>query len=93
MRKRMDASYSDDQVELSSQRLIEIYKTAGLEEIRVIPQGLFSTPLAEVPLSPTLITRPLAKLACALDTAAETVGRPLLHYLSWNLIAVGRKSQ
>lgn len=91
IRKRIDKSYSDEQDQLSGHQLNSLYTDAGLESVKVIPQGLFSTPFAEVPLSPAWLTRPAARLSCGIDTAVERMCRPLLHHVSWNLIACGRK--
>ena len=91
VRKRMDGGYSDEQDQLSAGALCRLYRDAGLQDVAAVPQGLFSTPLAEVPLGPTPLTRPIARLACAADTFIESVARPLLGKLTWNLIARGRK--
>ncbi|MEM9019465.1 MAG: class I SAM-dependent methyltransferase [Planctomycetota bacterium] len=91
MRKRIDRGYSDEQDQLSSGTLCQLYRDAGLEDVNTVPQGFISTPLAEVALEPTMITRPLAKLACRVDRGLERLGPGLLRRLSWNLVAVGRK--
>lgn len=91
MRKRLDGDYSDEQDQLSAKSLCDLYERAGLIDIQIIPQGLFSTPFAEVPMGPPLLTRPLAKAACIADTAIERAASPLLGKLTWNLVAGGRK--
>lgn len=90
-RKRLDNTYSPDQAQLSGGELRSVYSRAGLTEIRVIPQGLLSTPLAEIPLSPVAITWLAAHAACAADAVVEALLRGLLGPLTWNLIAAGRK--
>lgn len=92
LRKRLDGDYSDEQDELSASQMKAIYERADLTDIAVVPQGLLSTPFAEVPMSPAWLTKPLAKGCCMLDTAMEVTLRPLLGRISWNLIARGRKA-
>jgi len=58
-----------------------------------VPQGLLSTPFAEVILQPQAITRWLAALACVTDAGLERLMGRLLQPFTWNLIAAGRKPQ
>lgn len=91
IRKRMDKGYSDEQDQLSAEHLCRLYRDAGLQDVAAVPQGLLSTPLAEVPVGPTVLTKPLAHVLCGVDTLIETAAGPLLSKLSWNLVARGRK--
>jgi SAM-dependent methyltransferase len=91
VRKRVDGSYSDDQETLSSRRLHRLFRAAGFVNVRTRPQGIISTPFAEVVLNPQFVTRPLATVACWFDTAAESLLWPLLAPVSWNLVAVGQR--
>ena len=91
VRKRVDASYSDEQDQLSTKCLRDLYVRAGLVDVDVVPQGLLSTPFAEVPVGPTLLTRPIAKTACLIDSAIERVLGKVLGRVSWNLVARGRR--
>lgn len=91
VRKRFDSKYSSDQRELSAQELRDACRRAGLSELRLQPQGLFSTPFAEVPLSPQWLTTPCAHLACFTDRTLERLPGWLLEKLTWNLIIAGRK--
>ncbi len=91
IRKRVDAEYSDEQAQLSAAQLRAIYTRAGLTDIAILPQGLISTPFAEVPVEPSWLLRPLVKSACMIDTFLERACAPLLGRLSWNLVARGRK--
>lgn len=91
LRKRVDREYSDEQLQLSADELRAAYEAAGLVDVRVSPQGLFSTPFAEVAMAPQLVARPLASFACAVDAALERLVPGLLRRLSWNLVAVGRR--
>lgn len=91
IRKRMDGGYSDEQDQLSARQLCSLYENAGLADVAVVPQGVFSTPLAEVPLGPTWLTKPIAHACCLADTLIEKACPWLIHRVSWNLIARGRK--
>jgi SAM-dependent methyltransferase len=91
LRAHIDRSYSDDQDEISHTELTRTLEGAGLIDVTVWPQGFFSTPFAELPVGPQLVTAPAAHLACRLDLALEARAPRLLRRLSWNLIAVGRK--
>ena len=91
IRKRLDSHYASEQQELSTADLQRLYFAAGLVEVRIIPQGLLSTPFAEVILQPQSLMQRLAALACAVDSGLERLLGRLLQPLTWNLIAVGRK--
>lgn len=90
VRKRVDNAYSDDQRELSARELQEVFEAAGLEDVRIFPQGVFSTPFAEVVLKPGILVRPMSAMACAVDTLLESTLGPILRPISWNLVASGR---
>ena len=93
IRKRLDPHYASDQQELSAADLQRLYRRAGLVDIRIVPQGLLSTPFAEVILQPQAIMPGLAALACAIDAGLERrLGRRLQPF-TWNVIAAGRKPQ
>lgn len=91
VRARIDSSYSPDQVTYTPQRLKRIFAGAGLSNIILRPQGLFSTPFAEVVMNPQSIFSLLAKLAIKADAIIEGAASPLLKNLSWNVIAAGRR--
>jgi 2-polyprenyl-3-methyl-5-hydroxy-6-metoxy-1,4-benzoquinol methylase len=91
VRKYLDAHYAREQRELPAAELQRLYHGAGLVDIRIVPQGLVSTPFAEAVLYPQAIMQRLATLACAIDSALECLPRRLLQPLTWNLIAIGRK--
>ncbi len=90
-RKKVDSHYSDEQLEMTAAQLRDAYQTAGLRNIDVIPQGLFSTPFAEVAVKPQFLTVPMSAAACCLDTVCERTLKPVLRRVTWNLIAVGQR--
>jgi 2-polyprenyl-3-methyl-5-hydroxy-6-metoxy-1,4-benzoquinol methylase len=87
----MDRGYSTDQCTFSRQQLRGLFQAYGLRHIRVVPQGVFSTPLAEVPARPAFVFKAVAKSAVLLDKWSEKLLGRLLLPVSWNLIAAGQK--
>lgn len=90
-RKKMDADYSKDQKELTAKQLMNIFSGAGYANVRAYPQGLFSTPFAEIPLKPERFMRPLSDIACKADQFLENHFIRSLKMLSWNIIVTGTK--
>ncbi len=93
VRKKTDAGYSKDQKELTAKDLMNAFKNAGYFNIRAYPQGLFSTPFAEVPLNPQFIMHPLSGLACRADQVLEEFFSRYLKWLSWNIVVIGTKPE
>ena len=91
IRKRIDPNYSADQKELSGDELREAYENVGLQSIQVIPQGLLSTPFAEVALNPQWLLYPMSSCACLADKFLERATGKALAPLTWNLIVAGQK--
>lgn len=93
LRMRLDRNYSDDQLQYGKKALTEMFRRAGLSEIRVRPQGLFSTPLAEVAMPLQGLVSPVSAALCALDGVIESgVGR-FVSWPFWNLVVAGRPPQ
>lgn len=93
VRKKVDATYSDEQEELSRRELAGVLCDAGLTGVRVVPQGVMSTPFAEIVLPVQLVARGLSHAACLVDRVVEGTLRPLLYRVSWNLVAVGQQPE
>lgn len=89
-RARLDPSYSVEQEELEAQTLIRVFESANLRQITALPQGLFSTPFAEVMLKPALLAVPVSALACMADGFLEDTMPHTLKRFSWNLIVKGQ---
>jgi SAM-dependent methyltransferase len=92
VRAKIDASYSDEQEELADSELQELFARAGFVNIRSFPQGLFSTPFAEVMIPPQFLIKPLSIAACQIDRVLEDVLPSFLKKLSWNIIVMGQKA-
>jgi len=92
IRAKIDSSYSSDQVSLSVKDLHNLYENSGLTDIRIIPQGILSTPFAEVSVKAQLLFVPVVYLSVLFDRVAESIFGRLLTPFSWNLVAAGRKS-
>ena len=91
IRKKLDATYSKEQKELSAKKLLNIFGRTGYINIHSYPQGLFSTPFAEIPMKPQRLTTPLSLLACEFDSFLENYFPRYLTRLSWNLVLTGEK--
>ena len=90
LRAKMDSKYSSDQITFSRHQLHTLFKNTGLQNIRVIPQGIFSTPFAEVTIKPEFISIPFVKLAILTDSVLERIFSKIVERISWNIIAVGQ---
>jgi len=91
IRESLDPTYSSYQIEFSIPQLYKIYKEADLVEIEIIPQGIFSTPLAEVIMPFQKISTLISKCACAVDRAIERRNSRFLRHITWNVSIYGRK--
>jgi len=92
IRSTIDPGYSPDQIIFSESELTNLYGNAHLQNIRIVPQGVFSTPFAEVILKPDLISASLSKVSIRLDRNIERRFGQYLRPVSWNLIAIGQRS-
>lgn len=91
LRGAADSGYSSEQVQFRPDELRDLYQEAGLEEVMIAPQGVFSTPFAEVVLKPEILFLPMSRLCSVVDDFLEKyLGGPLA-MLSWNVIAAGRR--
>jgi len=91
-RKKLDVTYSKEQKELSAKELLNIFTSTGYINIHSYPQGLISTPFAEIPLKPQFLTTPMSILACEFDSFLEKFFPRYLTRLSWNLVLTGEKA-
>ncbi|MGO8752626.1 MAG: class I SAM-dependent methyltransferase [Thermoguttaceae bacterium] len=91
IRKRIDPAYSAHQVEFHPWALRAGFERAGLADVRAVPQGILSTPFAEVPMKPSWLFVPAVALSCFLDRLAERVLGSLLLRITWNVIVYGRR--
>lgn len=90
VRMKIDPHYSNDQTIISGKSLGLVFEEAGCELVKLIPQGLLSTPFAEVVMPVQAVASPLSSLACAVDRTIENAAPWALRHLSWNLIAVAK---
>lgn len=93
IRKRTDSHYSEDQATFSGNDLRAMFEEAGYELNTLLPQGLLTTPLAEVVMPAQALLSPLSSIACAVDRTIEAAAPWALRYLSWNLVAVAKPQQ
>ncbi|KPA10590.1 Methyltransferase type 11 domain protein, partial [Candidatus Magnetomorum sp. HK-1] len=71
IRSKTDSKYSSDQIVFSKSDLYKLYNSVGLENINIIPQGIFSTPFAEVIIKPDSLAKALSKVCVSIDTVFE----------------------
>jgi len=91
IRSVIDSGYSPDQNIFSMTDIYKLYSNAHLQNIRIVPQGIFSTPFAEVILKPDFVSEPLAKMSVSMDKKIERRYAKYLRPVSWNLIAIGQR--
>ncbi len=91
VRMRLDRTYSDEQIQYGHRQLAEMFRRAGLSEIRIRPQGLFSTPWAEMEMPFQGVMSPVSAALCALDGAIERCVGGFIMWPFWNLIVAGRR--
>lgn len=91
IRTYLDSSYSDEQDQLSHEQLISSFTNSKFNNVDAWPQGLLSTPFAEVVIHPQILSSPASWTACHIDNILETLFPQLLKKLSWNLIIAGQK--
>ncbi len=89
LRTVVDRDYSAEQVQYSADELRAMLDEAGFTRLTVKPQGLLSTPFAEVVTPLQACSAPLSRLCCRLDALLERHAPGVLVPLSWNLVAAG----
>lgn len=90
IRKGIDISYSTEQIYFSPNGLRKAYSRAGFRNVAIRAQGIFSTPFAEVILSPTWLFYPLAVTAIHVDTFLERRLGQMFLPITWNIVALGQ---
>ncbi|NKB99551.1 MAG: methyltransferase domain-containing protein [Pseudomonadales bacterium] len=92
LRKKFDSGYSEDQDELGPKAIGDAFEAAGLADVAISAQGFLATPLAEVPIDPLWLTRPIANFTSALDRGlAHVLPVSVGLRMSWNVVVTGRK--
>lgn len=91
IRMNLDPHYSDEQAQYDRRQLAEMFHQSGLGDVRIRPQGLFSTPMAEVALPLQEVMEPISACLCALDGAIERLLADRIAWPFWNLIVAGRR--
>jgi SAM-dependent methyltransferase len=93
VRKRVDPSYSPDQVEFSEGELRALFERAGYD-VQSFPQGLLSTPFAETRPFPRAISLWLSRFATQVDPALERIiALTPARRLAWNAVVLGTPCQ
>jgi ubiquinone/menaquinone biosynthesis C-methylase UbiE len=93
VRKCIDSHYSAEQKELTANSLLSACERAKLSSVQIVPQGIFSTPFAEVSLHPQWLFAPVSYLACFIDNIVERLPAKAFHNLTWNLVVAGQRKE
>lgn len=93
LRAKIDITYSEDQEELERDSLIKLFDASGLINTGYKPQGVFSTPFAEVIIKPKILSCCLSSLCCWLDTIVEKYCPGSIKNITWNVIVFGQKNK
>jgi SAM-dependent methyltransferase len=92
LRKRVDPSYSADQVEFSEGELRDLFRRAGYV-VEAWPQGVASTPFAETRPFPAAMSLAFARAAVRVDPWIErSLQGRATRRLAWNVVVVGRST-
>ncbi len=88
-RKRLDSTYSADQVAFSGRELRDIAAAGGLVNAQTEYIGFVSPPFQYMRPRPQFIFRPLSKLAVVLDRCVDNLLFGRLRRLSWYIVLHG----
>jgi len=91
IRAKVDSHYADEQCELDEFTLKNTFQKAGLIGLKSYPQGIFSTPFAEVVIKPEFFINALSRLVCHLDYVLEKKFDRRIKRIAWNIVVAGRK--
>jgi len=85
VRKKMDSSYSDDQIYFKKKELEDLFIENGFNSVITKYEGYLSPPLAQVILRPQFLFKPISKLLIWLDFIIQ---KYFNSSLSWNIMVV-----
>lgn len=91
VRTKMDKSYSAEQEQLDEAQLLKLFRSSGFLKTLSYPQGFFSTPFAEVMLSPQWLMNPISQAACLVDQVLEKYLSGIMSKIAWNIVVCGQK--
>ena len=93
LRKKFDSGYSEDQREYSPAELVSLFGEAGYTEVGAFPQGVLSTPFAEIVMPFQKIAKNVAILSCAADRWLESHDNAVTRKVAWNVVVQGRAAE
>lgn len=91
VRKKVDSSYSAEQVFFKPDELLKHIENAGFKNIRYTFKGYFSSPLGEVILKPIWLFYRLSRLAILFDKLIESYCPKSVKKQSWAIAVVATK--
>lgn len=86
IRKKVDKSYSEDQIFFKPSELVDLLNRNGFEEISYRFDGFFSTPFGEVILKPQWLFSRISKAAVFIDSMLDKILPNFLKFMSWSVI-------
>ena len=86
IRKKVDASYSEEQHFFKPSELVDLLKRNDFEDISCKFIGFFSTPFGEVILKPHWLFLRISKLTVLIDSFLEAILPHFLKSMSWDVV-------
>jgi SAM-dependent methyltransferase len=86
IRKKVDASYSEEQHFFKPSELVDLLKRNDFEDISCKFIGFFSTPFGEVILKPHWLFLRISKLMVLIDSFLEAILPHFLKSMSWDVV-------
>lgn len=88
IRKKLDKSYSAEQVTFNEDTLIKLFKDAGFCNIQINYEGYLSSPFAEVIIRPIFLFTPVSWLFSKIDNVLSLLLPRFLKRYSWSIIVI-----
>lgn len=86
LRKKVDLSYSDNQIFFTTHQLEKFFANSEFTIIELKNQGFLSTPFAEVMLRPAIIFYPICLIALLIDSIMSKLPYTLTKLFCWNTV-------
>lgn len=90
-RKKIDSTYSSEQVFFKPEDLVEIFKKNGFKNVKVNYKGYFSTPFGEVILKPIWLFKIISNVTIFVDSLIEKFAPKVIKKYSWGIALVAKK--
>lgn len=88
IRKKIDKSYSPDQVTFNEEILLKLFKESGFYNVQIDFEGYLSAPFAQVILRPSFLFAPISWLCSKIDNILSYILPRYFKQYSWNIIVI-----